>query len=285
MRHEFTLRFRASVVVLAGLAAVLSTVCAAQPGRRLESPPSRSLVTIIRVKPEMINEWLDLQKNSVVPELKKAAVKTRTVYSSGIFGNAFEYIIIQPMMKFAEFDAAEPQAAVVEGDLAGITLSQRIDVDDAGRPHHVELHQVEQRRAAGDEAHVRTLLRSFRPRGGRYRRRGICRPNEFEGLHGDRSRSRLNVFASLLDRGDDIGVGPAPANVTAHQLFHGRVVRSARFLKQGHGRHDLAGRAISTLISVGANECRLHGMQCVGCAEALDGGDLFPVVHQGQAKA
>ena len=125
MRHEFTLRFRGSAVVLAGLAAGLSTVCAAQPGRRLESPPSRSLVTIIRVKPEMINEWLDLQKNSVVPELKKAAVKTRTVYSSGIFGSAFEYFIIQPMMKFAEFDAPEAQAAAL-GSVADARMAERL---------------------------------------------------------------------------------------------------------------------------------------------------------------
>src|SRR5438552_2319211 len=30
---------------------------------------------------------------------------------------------------------------------------------------------------------------------------------------------------------------------------------------------------------------RLHGMQCVWCAEAFDGRDLFAVVHQGQAQA
>src|SRR5262249_36991142 len=35
--------------------------------------------TIVHVKPEMLTEWLDLQKNAVVPALKKAGVKTRTV--------------------------------------------------------------------------------------------------------------------------------------------------------------------------------------------------------------
>jgi hypothetical protein len=68
------------------------------------------VVTIIRIKPETLNEWLDLQKNGVVPALKKDGVTTRTVYASGLFGNAFEYTIVQPMTKFADFDSAGAQA-------------------------------------------------------------------------------------------------------------------------------------------------------------------------------
>ena len=89
----------------------------------------------------------------------------------------------------------------------------------------------------------------------------------------------------MLDRGHDIGVGPAAADVAAHQFLHVRVVGTARFLEQRDGRHDLAGRAIAALIAVAGNERRLHRMQCVGRAQALDGGDLVPVVHQGEAQA
>ena len=44
-------------------------------------------------------------KNEVVPALKKGGVTARTVYATGLFGNAFEYTIVQPMGKFADFDA------------------------------------------------------------------------------------------------------------------------------------------------------------------------------------
>jgi hypothetical protein len=56
----------------------------------------------------MANEWLDLQKNEVVPALKKAGVKTRTVYSSGLFGTAGEYLLQQPFDSMAEFDGQSP---------------------------------------------------------------------------------------------------------------------------------------------------------------------------------
>ena len=51
------------------------------------------------------------------------------------------------------------------------------------------------------------------------------------------------------------------------------------------GGHDLAGRAIAALVAVAGDERRLHRVQRVGRAEALDGRDLFPVVHQGQTEA
>jgi len=82
----------------------------AQPGRRLESPANRSLVVIVQVKPEMLGEWLDLQRKAVVPALKKAGVTSRTVYSSRVFGTAFEYRIVQPLNRFADFDSRESQA-------------------------------------------------------------------------------------------------------------------------------------------------------------------------------
>src|ERR1700716_2399043 len=84
---------------IALLIVTLSAVGLAQPGRRLDSPPNRSVVTITRVKPDMLNQWHDLQKNAVVPALKKRGVKTRAVYTSGPFGSAFEYTIVQSLTK------------------------------------------------------------------------------------------------------------------------------------------------------------------------------------------
>jgi hypothetical protein len=84
------------------LAAGLSSFSFAQ------TTPNRSRVTITHVKPDMANEWIDLQKSEVVPALKKSGVKTRTVYSSGLFGNAGEYLTTQPFGSTAEFDGQSP---------------------------------------------------------------------------------------------------------------------------------------------------------------------------------
>jgi hypothetical protein len=84
------------------LAAGLSTLCLAQ------APVTRTRVTITHLKPDMVNEWIDLQKNEVVPALKKGGIKARTVFSSGIFGTAGEYLISQPFDNTAEFDGQSP---------------------------------------------------------------------------------------------------------------------------------------------------------------------------------
>ena len=163
-----------------------------------------------------------------------------------------------------------------------------VDVDHARGPLDVELHQVDQRRAAGEEPHVRALLcRGRRGRGGDRRSR-VRGPNESEGLMAsapgvDDSRARRS--ADLLHRRDDVQVGAAPADVAAHQLLDVRVVGAARLLQERDRRHDLARRAVAALVRVARDERGLHRMQHLRRAEALDGGDLVALVHQREAQA
>ena len=96
------IRFGVGALVLV---VVVPALCLAQMA---PAPAARSRVTVTQVKADMLNEWLDLQKNEVVPALKKAGAKTRTVYSSGLFGTAGEYVIITPIEKYADFDAGNP---------------------------------------------------------------------------------------------------------------------------------------------------------------------------------
>jgi hypothetical protein len=112
--NRSALRFSTSVVILT---AGLSTLCLAQS--------AKSRVTITHVKPEMLTEWVDLQKNEVVPALKKAGIKTRTVYSSGLFGNSYEYVVVTPMEKFADFDAGNPLVKAL-GETASARLGEKL---------------------------------------------------------------------------------------------------------------------------------------------------------------
>lgn len=76
--------------------------------------PLRSRVTMVHVKPDMLSEWVDLQKNEVVPALKKGGEKTRTVYATSIFGNAYEYLLISPIENMSQFDGPSPQVKALE---------------------------------------------------------------------------------------------------------------------------------------------------------------------------
>jgi hypothetical protein len=86
----------------------LSTLCNAQA-----THGQLSRYTITHVKPEMLNEWIDLQKE-MIPALKKGGIKTRTVYQTSIFGSNYEYVTITPFESYAEFDNPNPLIRALE---------------------------------------------------------------------------------------------------------------------------------------------------------------------------
>jgi len=117
MKTKVQLCFCASIALLAS---TLYNQCVAQ------SPaPQYARVTITHVKPDMLNEWLDIQKNEVVPALKKAGQTTRTVYHASLFGNSYEYVVITPFQKFAEFDAGNPLIKAL-GETAAARLQEKL---------------------------------------------------------------------------------------------------------------------------------------------------------------
>src|ERR1700722_8157581 len=97
-------------------------------------------------------------------------------------------------------------------------------------------------------------------------------------------QTNLRLLPNLLNRGDDILIGPAPADVAGHHFLHVGVIRPDRLLHQGHAGHDLPGSAVAALIAVMLDERFLKWMQIVRLAEAFDGGDLVAVVHGGEAE-
>jgi hypothetical protein len=117
MKTKVQLHFFAGVALLAS---TLSVQCPAQT-----AAPQFARVTITHVKPDMLNEWLDLQKNEVVPALKKAGQTTRTVYHTSLFGNSYEYVLITPFQKYAEFDAGNPMIKAL-GETAAARLGDKL---------------------------------------------------------------------------------------------------------------------------------------------------------------
>ena len=67
-------------------------------------PQQWSSISVVRVKPDMVAEWQDLQKNVVNPALKKAGVKERSIFETAVFGESYEYVVITPITSFAQYD-------------------------------------------------------------------------------------------------------------------------------------------------------------------------------------
>ena len=77
--------------------------------------PAHSSVAIIHVKPDMLDEWVDLEKNEVIPAQKKGGLASRTTYHT-VRGNPFEYVIVTPFEKWATFDGTSPQIRALGTD-------------------------------------------------------------------------------------------------------------------------------------------------------------------------
>jgi hypothetical protein len=67
-------------------------------------PQQWSSISVVRVKPDMVADWQDLQKNVVNPALKKAGLKERSIFETAAFGESFEYVVITPITSFAQYD-------------------------------------------------------------------------------------------------------------------------------------------------------------------------------------
>jgi len=60
---------------------------------------------VVSVKPEMMVEFQNFMKTTTNPALKKGGLKWREVWqNTGAAGDAFEYVLVSPVAKLAEFD-------------------------------------------------------------------------------------------------------------------------------------------------------------------------------------
>lgn len=94
------------VLALAPLGA--SGRVAAQAPASAPAPPEWYMVAVVKVKPDMIIEYADLQKNEVMPAQQKGGVKERAVWQPAVFGPAYEYHIVTPIEGLARYDSPSP---------------------------------------------------------------------------------------------------------------------------------------------------------------------------------
>ena len=89
----------------------------------------------------------------------------------------------------------------------------------------------------------------------------------------------------VRDRGDDVGVGAATADVAAHPLADLGIRSRVALLDTADAGHDLPGRAVAALERVFVDEGLLQRMKPAIALEPLDGGDLRTVMHHRERQA
>jgi hypothetical protein len=115
VRHNLR-TLSACVVLVAGatiapLGTEQSTAPAkAQPTAQPPAPAQRDSlqITIAKIKPDMLDQWLEFQKTETIPMLKKAGVPSREAWQTAIFGEGFMYAFVTPIENFAQYDGDAP---------------------------------------------------------------------------------------------------------------------------------------------------------------------------------
>lgn len=100
-----------ATTVLLATAATLPRAAEAQPARGV----TRSYVQVYRLRPEMVTEWVNLQRTEVIPAQKKAGVPSRTTLVTAV-GNAFEYFVLTPFPSWAAMDGDAPLVRALGAD-------------------------------------------------------------------------------------------------------------------------------------------------------------------------
>ncbi len=87
----------AALVVLAGAPAV-----------RAQVGETWYRVQIVQVRPEKLNDFVELYRDEINPALQKGGVPWRSAWRTGQFGNTYERQFITPLTSFADLDGGGP---------------------------------------------------------------------------------------------------------------------------------------------------------------------------------
>ena len=76
---------------------------AAEPAKR-----EMLQITVLRIKPELVTEWLEFQKTETIPMLRKAGIARRDAWQTAVFGDGSMYAFVTPIQNFSQYDGDAP---------------------------------------------------------------------------------------------------------------------------------------------------------------------------------
>jgi hypothetical protein len=99
------------VLSVADVATQTTSAKPAQAPAASATPPAAPVfvrLTIVEVRPDMVNDYVALQKSETIPALQKAGVAWRNAWRTGNFGSTFTVAYIAPQKSFASLDEPNP---------------------------------------------------------------------------------------------------------------------------------------------------------------------------------
>jgi hypothetical protein len=81
------------------------------PSATAATPPAAPAfirLTIVEIRPDMVADYVALQKSETMPALQKAGVAFRNAWRTGVFGSSFTVAYIAPLGSFASLDEPNP---------------------------------------------------------------------------------------------------------------------------------------------------------------------------------
>ena len=140
-------------------------------------------VDTVQVKPEMWTEYRTIERDEVIPALRKAGVPSRAAWRTAEFGSTYELVFVRPISDFAEYDLGDsftkglaPREAerlrerirrcLLSRESAAIMQRADLSVGETGRPFAVVTTlSVAPGRGADYEAFLRDTLPDVRKAG------------------------------------------------------------------------------------------------------------------------
>lgn len=169
MRHTYLSRARFAGIAL-GVVALVFAVSDRPVGAQAGAAPTQSWLRIdtVQVKPEMWNEYRDIERDEVIPALRKAGVSSRAAWRTAEFGSTYEVVLARPIANFGDYDAGDSFSRAL-GPREAERLRERLRRTIASRESAALLQRTDL--SAGETGHpfaVVTTLTVAPGRGGEY---------------------------------------------------------------------------------------------------------------------
>lgn len=121
----------------------------------------RSYVQVVRLRPDMVTEWLNLQRTEVLPAIKKGGQTSRVVLRTMV-GNSYEFMVMNPFPSWAAMDGDRPLVRGL-GAAAAAALDAKLMKCIQSQTSYMSTRNDSLSIAATDANVVRTTVRRFVP--------------------------------------------------------------------------------------------------------------------------
>lgn len=197
-------------------------------------------VNHVQVIPELLGEYLEIQKNEIMPALQKAGVPWRSVWRTGEFGNTYERVFVTPIGNFAEFDAGGPLARVLDTRKLE-RLQDRLRRCTAGRQTYALRHRADLSVEAESERSIALVTTLHVAPGHRAEWEGFLRENLANFREAD-------VIFGIYQR--VFGPGPSVWQIVENLTGYGQLERPRILAQMLAEAHEEASLLAGLLLSI-----------------------------------